>query len=104
MNRQRRKFLELAAFAAALPAVVRGANAQAYPSRPVHLVIGYAPGGSADTTARLFGQGLSERLGQQFIVESRPGASTNIATEEVSFVFPTSWRSIWHCRCGRFPN
>jgi tripartite-type tricarboxylate transporter receptor subunit TctC len=91
MNLQRRKFLELAAFAAALPAVVRSANAQAYPSRPVHLVIGYAPGGSADMTARLFGQGLSERLGQQFIVESRPGASTNIATEEVVHAAPDGY-------------
>jgi tripartite-type tricarboxylate transporter receptor subunit TctC len=83
MNLPRRRFLHLAAGAAALPAASRIARAQAYPSRPVHLIIGYPPGGSADMTARLFGQWLSERLGQQFIVESRPGAGTNIATEAV---------------------
>jgi tripartite-type tricarboxylate transporter receptor subunit TctC len=79
----RRKFLRLAAGTMAVPAVLRAARADAYPSRPVHLIIGYLPGGSADMTARLFGQWLSERLGQQFVVESRAGASTNIATEAV---------------------
>src|SRR5207253_714744 len=76
-------FLHLAAGAAALPAVSRIAWAQAYPSRPVRLIIGYPPGGSADLTARLMAQWLSERLGQQFVVESRPGAGTNLATEAV---------------------
>jgi tripartite-type tricarboxylate transporter receptor subunit TctC len=66
-----------------LPAVPRIATAQAYPTRPVRLIIGYPPGGSADITARLLGQWLSERLGQPVVVESRPGAGTNIATETV---------------------
>ena len=66
-----------------LPAVPRIATAQAYPTRPVRLIIGYPPGGSADITARLLGQWLSERLGQPVVVESRPGAGTNIATEAV---------------------
>jgi tripartite-type tricarboxylate transporter receptor subunit TctC len=75
--------LKLATAAAAAPFVSPIARAQAYPSRPIHLIIGYLPGGSADMTARLFGQWLSERLGQQVVVESRAGASTNIATEAV---------------------
>src|SRR3954465_9970155 len=77
----RRAFLHLAAGAGALPAVSRGAWAQAYPSRPVRLIIGYTPGGSADITARLTGQWLSERLGQSVVVESRPGGGTNIAPQ-----------------------
>jgi tripartite-type tricarboxylate transporter receptor subunit TctC len=81
MTLPRREFLRFAAGAAALPVTRRIARAEAYPSRPVHLIIGYAPGGSADMTARLFGQWLSQRLGQQFIVESRPGGATNIGTE-----------------------
>jgi tripartite-type tricarboxylate transporter receptor subunit TctC len=80
MTLPRRDFLRLATGAAAL-AAPHVACADTYPSRPVHLYIGYAPGGSADMTARLFGQWLSQRLGQQFIVESRPGGATNIATE-----------------------
>src|SRR4051794_31591404 len=83
MTLHRRRFLRLAGSAVALPAVSRGALAQTYPSRPVKLIIGYPPGGSADITARLIAQFLSERLGQPFIVESRPGAGTNIATEAV---------------------
>src|SRR6516165_5968846 len=79
----RRKFLHLAAGAAALPAVSRIARAQAYPTRPVSLVAGFAPGGGLDITARLIGQWLSERLRQQFVIENRPGASGNIATEAV---------------------
>jgi tripartite-type tricarboxylate transporter receptor subunit TctC len=79
----RRRFLRLAAAAAALPAAVRIARAQSYPARSVRIVIGYTPGGSADITARLLGQWLSERLGQPFVVESRPGGGTNIATEAV---------------------
>jgi len=77
MKLPRRKFLHLAAGAAALPAVSRVARAQAYPARPVRLIIGYAPGASADTTARLMAQWLSERLGQSVVVESRPGGGTN---------------------------
>jgi tripartite-type tricarboxylate transporter receptor subunit TctC len=83
MKLLRRQFLHLAADAAALPAVSRIAWAQSYPSRPVRLVVGYAPGGAGDTSARLLGQWLSERFGQQFIVENRTGAGTNIATESV---------------------
>ena len=83
MKLPRRQFLHLAAGAAALPTVSRFAWAQAYPSRPVRLVIGYPPGGSADITARLTGQWLSERLGQPVVIESRPGAATNLATEAV---------------------
>ncbi|HLH89688.1 MAG TPA: tripartite tricarboxylate transporter substrate binding protein [Xanthobacteraceae bacterium] len=83
MTIRRRSFLPLMAAAAALPVLPRWARADTYPSRPVHLIIGYPPGGSADMTARLFGQWLSDRLGQQFVVESRPGAGTNIATQDV---------------------
>ena len=81
MKLPRRQFLHLAAAAVALPAVSRIAMAQTYPMRPVRFIIGYPPGGSADITARLMGQWLSERLGQPFIIESRPGAGTNLATE-----------------------
>jgi tripartite-type tricarboxylate transporter receptor subunit TctC len=83
MSLPRRRFLYLAAAAAALPTLPRIAPAQTYPTRPVRLVIGYPPGGSADITARLIGQWLSERLGQPVVIESRPGAGTNIATETV---------------------
>jgi tripartite-type tricarboxylate transporter receptor subunit TctC len=87
----RRQFLHLAAGAAALPVVSRNARAQAYPTRPVRLIIGYPPGGSADMTARLMGQWLSERLGQTFVIESRPGAATNIATEAVVHAPPDGY-------------
>jgi tripartite-type tricarboxylate transporter receptor subunit TctC len=83
MKLPRRKFLHLAAGAAALPAASRLARAQTYPSRPVRIVVGFAPGGGADITARLIGQWLSERLGQPFIIDNRPGAGSNIATEAV---------------------
>src|SRR5262245_11898466 len=79
----RRQFLRLTAGAAALPAVSRIAKAQSYPSRPVRIIAGSAAGGSPDMVARLVGQWLSERLGQQFIVENRPGAGSNVATEAV---------------------
>ena len=83
MKLPRRKFLQLTAGAAALPVVSRIARAQAYPTRPVRIFVGIAAGGADDTIARLIGQWLSERLGQQFIIENRPGAGGNIATEAV---------------------
>ncbi|HYQ07675.1 MAG TPA: tripartite tricarboxylate transporter substrate binding protein [Xanthobacteraceae bacterium] len=90
MKVSRRKFLHVAAGASLVPAV-RAASASDYPTRPVHLIIGYPPGGSADMTARLTSQWLSEKLGQQFIVESRPGAATNIATESVVRAAPDGY-------------
>jgi tripartite-type tricarboxylate transporter receptor subunit TctC len=83
MKLPRRKFLHLAAGAAALPVVSRIASAQTYPSRPVRWIVGYPPAGATDITARLMGQWLSERLNQPFVVENRPGASGNIGTEAV---------------------
>src|SRR5947199_4637711 len=83
MKLPRRQFLHLAAGAAALPAISRFAWAQAHPTRPVRIIVGQAAGSGSDTAARLMGQWLSERLGQPFIIENRPGASGNIATEAV---------------------
>jgi tripartite-type tricarboxylate transporter receptor subunit TctC len=83
MKFPRRRFLHLAAGVAALPALSRFAWAQTYPSRPVHIIVGFAAGSGADILARLIGQWLSERLGQPFVVENRTGAGTNIATEAV---------------------
>jgi tripartite-type tricarboxylate transporter receptor subunit TctC len=84
MKLPRRRFLHLAASAAALPAVSRIARAQTYPTRPVRIIVGFAAGGGADITARLMGQWLSERFGQQFIIENRQGAGSNIGTEAVA--------------------
>ncbi len=83
MKLRRRQFLHLAAGAATLPAASRMAQAQTYPTRPVRLIVAVAAGGGADIVTRLMGQWLSERLGQQFIVENRPGGGTNIGTEMV---------------------
>src|SRR5213594_3171836 len=91
MKLPRRKFLNLAAGAAALPAVSRIARAQAYPTRPVRIVVGFAAGGGTDILARLMGQWLSERLGQSFVIENRPGAAANIATEAVVKASPDGY-------------
>src|SRR6267143_2536273 len=83
MKLPRRQFLHVAVGAAALPAVSRFAKAQSYPTRTVRIVVGFTAGGSTDIGARLIGQWLQERLGQPFVIENRPGAGTNIATESV---------------------
>jgi tripartite-type tricarboxylate transporter receptor subunit TctC len=83
MKLPRRRFLHLAGGAAALPAMSRIARAQAYPSRPVRLIVGWPPGGAADVVGRLTGQLLSEQLGQQFVIENRPGAGGSLAAEAV---------------------
>jgi tripartite-type tricarboxylate transporter receptor subunit TctC len=91
MKLSRRKFLHLAAGAAALPTATRFASALDYPTRPVHLIEGFGAGGATDIVARLTGQALSERLGQSFVVENRAGASSNIATEAVVRAFPDGY-------------
>jgi tripartite-type tricarboxylate transporter receptor subunit TctC len=91
MKLPRRKFLHLAAGAVALPVVSRIAMAQAYPSRPVRLVVPFGSAGATDITARLVGQWLSERLGQQFIIENRPGAGGNVGTEAVVRASPDGY-------------
>ena len=87
----RRQFLHLAAGGAALPAVSRVARAQAYPTRPVRILFGYAAGGAGDIVARLISQWLSERFGQQFVIENRPGAAGIIATEAVVRAAPDGY-------------
>ena len=89
--RHRRQFLQLAAASAALPLVSRTVSAQPYPSRPVHIVVGYPAGGSPDIIGRLVGQWLSERLNQQFIVDNRPGAASNIGTEIAAKASPDGY-------------
>jgi tripartite-type tricarboxylate transporter receptor subunit TctC len=88
---QRRQVLRLVAGVAALPAMSRVAIAQAYPTRPVQLLVGFAPGGGVDVMARLLQQALSEQLGQQIVVENRPGAGTNVATEFVLHAAPDGY-------------
>jgi tripartite-type tricarboxylate transporter receptor subunit TctC len=95
MKLPRRSFLRLAVSAAALQAVSRVARAQAYPSRPVRIIVGFPAGGTADIGARLIGQWLAERLGQQFIVENRPGAATTIATETVVRAPADGYTLLW---------
>ena len=87
----RRKFLRLAAGAVALPSVPRIARAQAYPTRPVRMIVSFAPGGTTDIVARLVGRWLSEHLGQQFVIENRPGANGNIGTEAVARAPPDGY-------------
>ena len=91
MKLPRRKFLHVAAGAAALPALPRVASALDYPTRPVHLLVGFAAGGPLDTSARLIAQWLSERLGQPFVIENRPGAGSNLATEIVARAPPDGY-------------
>ena len=91
MKLGRRTFMHLSAGAAALPAISRLAWAQTYPARPVRIIVGFAAGGLTDITARLIGQQLSDRLGRQFIVENRPGAGTNVATEAVANARPDGY-------------
>src|ERR1041384_895994 len=81
MNQSRRQFMRLAGGVAAVPFLSRVARAETYPNRPVRILVGFAAGGNFDIVARLLGQSLSERLGQQFVIENRPGASSNLATE-----------------------
>jgi len=90
MELPRRRFLQVAAAAAALPAATL-ARAQTYPARPVRIVVGYAPGGVTDIAARLIGAWLSERLGQSFVIENRPGASSNVATGAVARAAPDGY-------------
>src|SRR5277367_3556580 len=91
MKLPRRQFLHLAGGALAFPAVSRVARAQTYPTRPVRIIVGFPPGGGADISARLIGQWLSDRLGQQFFIENRPGAGGNIGAEAVVRAPPDSY-------------
>jgi tripartite-type tricarboxylate transporter receptor subunit TctC len=91
MRLSRRRFLHLAAGAAAISAVSRIARAQTYPTRTVRIIVGFAAGGGQDIIARLIGQRLSERLGHQFLVDNRPGANSNIATEAVVRAAPDGY-------------
>src|SRR5471032_326300 len=91
MNLRRRQFQRLAASALALPALARTASAQTYPAQPVHVMVGYAAGQSIDILARLIAQSLAEQLGQQFVVENKPGAGGNIATEGVVRAAPDGY-------------
>src|SRR5690348_6925567 len=91
MRVARRRFLHLAAGAAALPLAPRLARADTWPSRPVHIISGYPPGGPSDILGRLIGQRLSERLGQAFVMESRPGAGGNLATDAVARAAPDGY-------------
>jgi tripartite-type tricarboxylate transporter receptor subunit TctC len=91
MKLPRRDFLRLTAGAAALPVLSRTARGEAYPSRPVHIIVGFPPGQSGDLSARLLGQWLSERLGQPFVIDNRPGASSTIATDLVVHAPPDGY-------------
>ena len=94
MKLTRRRFVQVSAGGAAL-AAARGASADDYPSHPVRLVVGFPPGQSADISARLLGQWLSERLGQPFVIDNRPGASNTVATEFVAHALPDGYTLLW---------
>src|ERR1041384_3228035 len=91
MTLQRRRFLQIAASAPPYPAVPPFAGAQAYPARPIRMIVGFAAGGGYDITARLIGQWLSEHLGQPFVIENRPGAGSNIAAQAVVNASPDGY-------------
>jgi tripartite-type tricarboxylate transporter receptor subunit TctC len=95
MKLPRRNFLHLAAGARTLPAFLRIARADTYPTRPVHIIVGFPAGTSSDITARLISQWLSERLGQQFVVENRTGAGTNVAADTVVHASPDGYSLLW---------
>ena len=95
MKLPRRRFLYLATGAVALPAVTRGAGAETYPSRPVRIIVAGTAGNTTDIFARLIGRRLSERLGQPFIIENRPGAGSNIGTETVVRASPDGYTLLW---------
>ena len=95
MNLPRRRFLQLAAGAAALPALSGFAWAQSYPGRPVRIIVGYPPGDSPDTVARIMGQWLSDRLGQPFVIENKPGAATNIAVQAAVDAAADGYTLLW---------
>src|ERR1019366_8045350 len=95
MRLQRRRFLQLAAGAAALPVLSGFALAQTYPARPVRVIVGYPPGDSPDTVARIMGQWLSDRLGQPFVIENKPGAATNIAVQSAIDAPADGYTLLW---------
>jgi tripartite-type tricarboxylate transporter receptor subunit TctC len=95
MKLPRRRFLSLAASTVALPVLMRAAQADTYPSRPVRLVVGFPPGQSADISARLLGQWLSDRVGQSFVIDNRPGASNTVATDLVVHAAPDGYTLLW---------
>jgi tripartite-type tricarboxylate transporter receptor subunit TctC len=102
MKLPRRKFMHLAAGAAALPAISRIASADTYPSRPVHIIVGFPPGGAGDIVARLIAQSLSERLGQPFVIENRPGAGSNLGTELVVHAPPDGYTLLFVTAANAF--
>jgi tripartite-type tricarboxylate transporter receptor subunit TctC len=109
MKLPRRNFLHFTAATAALPLLSRLVWAQSYPTRPLRLIVGFPPGGGADTVSRIVGQWLSERLGQQVIIENRPGASTNIAAQAVINSPPDGYTLLYYgastlINTSMFPN
>ena len=95
MQFSRRRFLQLTTSVAGVGAATRNARGQSYPTRPVHIIVGFPPGQAADISARLLGQWLSERLGQSFIIDNRPGAASTIATEQVVHASPDGYTLLY---------